>query len=50
MSNWAQIIYFLLSLKFLKFDSQLKQMTNDLFEAIKTISQALANNLRELFD
>jgi len=50
MSEGAHIIYFLLSLIFLKFDFQLKQMTNGLFEAIKTTSQALANELKELFD
>jgi hypothetical protein len=50
MSKGAHIMYFLLSLNFLRSDLQLKQMTNGLFEAIKTTSQALANNLRKLFD
>ncbi len=50
MSMGAHIIYFLLSLNFLKSNSQFKQMTNGLFQAIKTNNQALANNMRKLFD
>jgi hypothetical protein len=50
MSKGAHIIYFLLSLNFLKSNLQLKQMTNGLFQAIKTNNQALANNMKKLFD
>jgi hypothetical protein len=44
MSKWAHDIFFLV-INFLRYDWETKQMTIGLFEATKTTSQALTNNL-----
>ncbi len=49
MSKWAHDIYFLV-INFLRYDWEIKQMTIGLFEATKTTSQILANDLTKLLN
>jgi hypothetical protein len=49
MSKWAHDIYVFV-INFLRYDWETKKMTIGLFEATKTTSQALANNLTKLLN